>query len=268
MNILNRIKLFFLNKSLSSSKEFKGFTIAEVLITLGVIGVIALMLIPIIQKQQEIIYVNTLKNAYTTINEGFRLLMGQEGVTLLTHTSFFLNLPNPATNSTTSAYLNTYIPNIFKAVKTCNVGDNTTCAAVHQMLNYDDTTTNYSYFKFYLNDSVLVKLYTFLPASWGTVNDPSIKMIARLGNLEIDVNGDQGPNIMGRDCFLFAITQSGITPIYSYDYAMYKQASGAATFNATYWQTGDYTVNCSTTVPSYGWGCAARIIENNWVIDY
>lgn len=277
MNFFCRLKKRFFNKSLINYQKYKGFTLAEVLITLGVVGVIALMLIPIIQKQQEIVYVNTLKSAYTTINEGFKLLMGQEGVTSLTDTSFFLNIPNAAgktySSSTTGDYLKAHIYDVFKTVKTCDVNDSTTCAAVHQCLNFDATTTNYSYFKFYLNDSVLVKIAAFPPVapvstSWGIISDPSLKMNAKLGNLEIDVNGDGGPNVMGRDCFIFVISQDGIVPMGSYDYAMYKQALGTATFNATYWQTANETANCSTTVSSYGWSCAARIIESNWVMDY
>lgn len=48
-----------------------GFTLAEVLITLGVIGIVAAMTFPsLIGKWQKLVTVNKLKNAYSLINQG------------------------------------------------------------------------------------------------------------------------------------------------------------------------------------------------------
>lgn len=67
------IKKFF-NKNLSKSRRHKAFTLAEVLITLGIIGVVASLTIPTLynnfQKQATI---TKLKNAYTTLYQAIRL---------------------------------------------------------------------------------------------------------------------------------------------------------------------------------------------------
>ena len=49
-----------------------GFTLAEVLITLGIIGVVAAITLPtVIQNYQKQVLVTQLKKMYATWNEGF-----------------------------------------------------------------------------------------------------------------------------------------------------------------------------------------------------
>ena len=52
---------------------------AEVLITLGVIGVVAALTMPsLIANYQKKVWVNQLKKTYATLNEGFRQIMAKE----------------------------------------------------------------------------------------------------------------------------------------------------------------------------------------------
>ena len=61
-------------------KKF-GFTLAEVLITLGVIGVVAAITLPILTKNyQKHVWVNQLKANYSIINQGFAKIMADDGV--------------------------------------------------------------------------------------------------------------------------------------------------------------------------------------------
>ena len=54
--------------NLSSLKPFYGFTLAEVLITLGIIGIVASMTLPaLVNKYQEKVIVNKLKRTYSEI---------------------------------------------------------------------------------------------------------------------------------------------------------------------------------------------------------
>jgi len=71
--ILNkkRISIFF-NKNLGKSQCYTAFTLAEVLITLGIIGVVAAMTIPtLINTTQEIEYKTAYKAAYSDISQAF-----------------------------------------------------------------------------------------------------------------------------------------------------------------------------------------------------
>ena len=58
----------------------KAFTLAEVLITLGIVGIVAAMTIPaLIGKHKKIETVTKLKTAYATINNAFKLAVANYG---------------------------------------------------------------------------------------------------------------------------------------------------------------------------------------------
>lgn len=58
----------------------KGFTLAEVLITLGVIGIVAAMTLPaLIQKYQKMVVENQLKVVYSLITNAFKLAEAEYG---------------------------------------------------------------------------------------------------------------------------------------------------------------------------------------------
>lgn len=63
------------------NKNKFGFTLAEVLITLGIIGVVAAMTLPtLIKNYQKQVWVNQLKKAYSTLGNAFNKMAADEGV--------------------------------------------------------------------------------------------------------------------------------------------------------------------------------------------
>lgn len=61
-------------------KKKLGFTLAEVLITLGVIGIVAAITIPgLIGKFNRIVTENRLRAFYSTISQGFRMYKAENG---------------------------------------------------------------------------------------------------------------------------------------------------------------------------------------------
>ena len=59
----------------------QGFTLAEVLITLGIIGVIAAMVLPtLIQKYQKLVVETQLKVAYSLITNAFKFAEAENGI--------------------------------------------------------------------------------------------------------------------------------------------------------------------------------------------
>lgn len=59
-----------------------GFTLAEVLITLGIIGIVAAMTLPgLINKYEKNVTVNVLKKKYTNFNEALNMLKADKDVT-------------------------------------------------------------------------------------------------------------------------------------------------------------------------------------------
>lgn len=60
----------------------KAFTLAEVLITLGVIGVVAAITLPtLIQQYNKVVWVNQLKKSVSMLEQGFQKAMADDGVT-------------------------------------------------------------------------------------------------------------------------------------------------------------------------------------------
>lgn len=71
-------------------KGFWAFTLAEVLITLGIIGVVAAMTLPtLIQKHQRLVLETQLKKTYTTLSQGIQKAMADDGVTSFFDTELF-----------------------------------------------------------------------------------------------------------------------------------------------------------------------------------
>ncbi len=58
----------------------KGFTLAEVLITLGIIGVVAALTLPsLVAKYKEKQYVTALKKAVSILDNAYRLAIFENG---------------------------------------------------------------------------------------------------------------------------------------------------------------------------------------------
>ena len=73
-------------------KKSFGFTLAEVLITLGIIGVVAAMTLPtLIQNYQKKTYIEGLKVGISILEQGFKAAMADDGVDDLADTTLWKN---------------------------------------------------------------------------------------------------------------------------------------------------------------------------------
>ena len=72
------------------TQKKKAFTLAEVLITLGVIGIVAAMTIPVLmQNHQKKVLDTKYKKAISVLANGFKLMMADEDVDDLSSTEYF-----------------------------------------------------------------------------------------------------------------------------------------------------------------------------------
>ena len=89
-----------------------AFTLAEVLITLGIIGVVAAMTLPtLVQNYKKTVYVNQLKKSYSTLEQGFQKMLADEGVEKLSDLSYwgaYSNSWNNSKDTTVSAIDNVF----------------------------------------------------------------------------------------------------------------------------------------------------------------
>lgn len=262
----------------------KAFTLAEVLITLVIIGVIAVLVIPpLVKNYQKTQYVAGLKKACSEFQQGIKLYMADQGTTDLSQTDLFTQDGDTSFQDSTTrqAVWDSVMKKYFKIIRTCNVGD-TSCLMEGTYLNYAAWDPNYEFgwenhnyeYNFFTADGVGFEVS---PDTQGFCTpDPTI-----MGNLQgwcaevyIDINGVKPPNKKGRDYFSFVLGANGNL----------EAAGGMAVAQADddiYWQTGsgeywrnDWPWACgkpgNSVIPDKtdGEDCAARIIENGWQMDY
>ena len=171
-----------------------AFTLAEILITLGIIGVVAAMTIPtLVANYQKKETVTALKKAYSQLSQAVKMSELENG------DKEYWNYDLPA-----ETFMNTYLKPFLKDVEQTNGFD------IHKTINYK-----------YLNgdriteSSVNDKNNSVIKLSDGTIifvdGWSSGENIYR--GILVDTNGFKKPNILGRDLFAFGITPSlGLAP--------------------------------------------------------
>jgi len=235
-----------------------GFTLAEVLITLGIIGVVAALTIPIlIANYQKTQYVTQLKKAYSQFNQALSLFATDQGcIGDLACTNFFEN------GSTTQDFGDEFVK-YFKILKNCELNDSQGCMNDSSHNTFDGSgpisyldQENLMY-KFVIADGTSFEIRTFDSCYAGGLNNLS----QRCGYVYIDVNGPgKGPNCMGRDIFSFEITNGKGPAIYPTGGA----DDSDMMMGSQYWKD---TGSCTESNPN-GNKCAARIIDEGWKMNY
>lgn len=238
----------------------KGFTLAEVLITLAIIGIVAAMTIPtLVANFQKTQYVVGLKKAYAEFNQALLLMTndyncpGDLACTgLLENTGHLLTLMPDA------------IVKYFKVTKNCGLNADQGCMSNHVDFYYDGTANNSNY------DMDAMGWYSFMTAdglsfsiqmidngginlSKGVTND----MRKVHGQIVIDVNGpNKGPNFIGRDIFWFFLTNGHGVKIYP--------VGGADDGWYDTWQNQ----NACQKANRDSHYCTGRIMDEGWQMNY
>lgn len=247
-----------------------GFTLAEVLITLGIIGIVAEMTIPgLVENFQKTMYVSQLKSNYAIFTQGMKQYLIEQNVQSFGDTQLFkgtVDLSNPVK----VALIDDIIKTNFKTVKTCSVGD-TSCTNTYTLLNVEASTNKFDYgHSFCLVNGACYNL-VFSGQCNPDYNFPS-PLKANCAQVTIDVNGKAPPNKIGRDLFYYTMGHEGtLFANHSVPYAKLAVGSSEYLGNEEYWQEiPDYcgTLGSGNITNVFGHGCAARIMEESWQMNY
>ena len=217
-----------------------AFTLAEVLITLGIIGIVAAMTLPaLLQKQQEKVIVNQLKKVDTTIAQAFMLAQSEYGPPEGWDWGASDN-PDNALN-----VLKKYFVPYMKVNRVCPAGGNCIPDVIYKRLN----GTNHANYKstnpaMILNDGTLIAIWIGVLAD-GTLETAS----SVLCYLYVDINGSHLPNQLGKDFFIFAVTPKGTWPV-----GLEGERYGKRNFSNSCLMNRDVYLN--------GIGCTAWVIYN------
>lgn len=189
----------------------KGFTLSEVLLVLSVIGVVAALTIPtLIQKTSKDQYVSQLKKEYSVLSQAFNLLQAENGGSIV---PVFQN-DTPA-NGGNGIALNAFLSKL-NVIKNCGNAMGCWYDKPRYLLDgtlYEatpDTSDNGKNGKAILADGTMINMG--VRSVDCTYNNGSGPFLNTCGYMDVDINGAAGPNVRGRDYFVFFITQSGIYP--------------------------------------------------------
>jgi len=252
----------------------EAFTLAEVLITIGIIGVVAAITIPnLISNYQKRTWTAQLQKSYAVLNQGFRRMLADDNASLLSQTESFASIGGDEINSSNgikykrcSAYYNDFnsenckdfysnLSKYFKIADIRNVNYKSSYLNSKTRLNQD-----YPYTAITLMDGAMIFGHWFYSQPSGSTNN-QMKGYVALFNL--DVNGSKGPNIMGRDLFVFYLGDNGI--VYPYGSMAYSEYVCGNT--NCYWnslgesQNAIWEYSCLNPSDSSGKACTARVLE-------
>lgn len=213
-----------------------AFTLAEVLVTLAVIGVVASLTIPpIVKNTQDAQLKAAFKNNFSTASQAVRAIAADNNGTL--KGSLALLQPDNIVSGW-SPY--------FKHVKTCQYQSGCWHAAndwkeldgdlINSTRDVGFITPNGALLTFSMSNTQCANF------SYGTIQGKGI-----CGYIVIDVNGFKQPNTLGKDIYHMWVQEDRISP---------RGSQGDLYVN--YCQPGVSQTNA-------GYGCAAKVLQN---IDY
>ncbi len=248
-----------------AAKCLKGFTLAEVLVTLGIIGVVSAMTVPtLMQNHQRKTYVTQLHKVYNEFQQASRRQITSRNA---------LNLIESGVRS--DADMGNFLKSQFKVIQDCTGSPSDCFADSYKNMNgaavtaYSDaaapcfvlasgaaicTKYNVSKLLFETGNSSIVN------PSRPSTNPNYIQGL--VGDLIVDINAKKGPNVVGRDIFVAGIYTDG-----SIKTALpgLKLVQPEDEIKTSLQKCQSATALARQSDASY---CFAEIFSNNWEMNY
>lgn len=226
-----------MNKNVRDNYRKCAFTLAEVLITLGIIGVVAALTMPVIQENVEKqVAISRLKKVYSMLAQGIKASEAVNGP--------ISDWPSGRDITDVMEYYNQYWKPYYRNPHMCITAVTCGYSSLHPWTNMNGDVTGWSVqlansrTLFMLQDGTLI----FNPR-----NSFSNGSEAYVNLFYVDINGSKKPNIVGKDVFIFTIADGKVLRPYGYNYTV-AQIDANCTKNSR----GNYN------------SCTAKIIKDGW----
>ncbi len=232
-------------------KKSNAFTLAEVLITLGIIGIVAAMTLPtLIANYQKKVYVNQLKKVVNTTQNACKMALADDEVSDFGNTSLAKALVPP--------FNPTIIKQYFKAIDITTASSSNS----HNHNSYGSSIDTNDFTTLTMPDGSNIYLKTnataYLPdigygnyPGHGYYDDPNSWQYSDATELSVftDINGsNRAPNTIGIDQYAFTLNSNcNIEPIK---------------------EQRECSRDLLTGHGAAAWSCFDYILKNNWEIKY
>ncbi len=217
-------------------KSLYAFTLAEVLVTLGIIGVVSAMTVPtLMQNYQRKSYVTQLHKVYNELSQGLLKYQTDKNA---------INLKEAGL--TNGNAMDAFVKQYFKIVQDCNT--NLSACVADDYKKMDGTAADP------FGDEAKYDFKTYIFA-----NGSLVSLGAYANNMfqvHVDVNGKQGPNILGRDTFAFNVFYNGMIDDGCSQAPCSKEAREE--------MFQQYCISSTST----WFGCFGKILNDNWEMTY
>lgn len=190
----------------------RAFTLAEVLITLVVIGVVAAICVPTIANTHtEKMYVSSLKKNYSVLSNAFKLSKDYD---YNDYNDWAHDDGNQEAIWQNYKYLKKYL----HVLRECNneegcwAGEISKAPTGENAMSATTKGIGGSIVIFTLNDGTNVCMDYWNQSDTIRNFGVSQDLLSYPLSVWVDVNGDKKPNMLGRDTFAFILTKNGLVP--------------------------------------------------------
>ena len=235
-----------MNRKKSFKGRKKGFTLAEMLIVLAIVGIVAAITVPlVISKANNAKFISALQKASNTLTNVVNT--AQSDVKM---ESWEFNFP-------TETLVNTYILPYLNIAKNCGMGTGGGCFANNYEFKDGTQDTDYDnssdYYKFITGDGISIAIKGIQGCTTG---NPSVCI-----EYIVDVNGMDPPNKWGKDVHSFQ-TLANLNAVVPYGtFNQYNELTKKWEFE----EPETITQNC---IEGDGKYCTIKIINDGWQINY
>jgi prepilin-type N-terminal cleavage/methylation domain-containing protein len=227
----------------------KAFTLAEVLVTLGIVGIVSAMTVPALtQNWQRRAYVTQLHKVYNEFQQAFKDEMADKHASNLNEVFITIQEHSYGANGHERDFLFDH----FKVVKNC-AGDPTDgCFSPrYKTINGTVGVFNPSGHAVTIAGGAALALDIY----------HSMSDHARMGTVTVDINGTKGPNVVGRDLFVMFVYPDGKLDTVG--------NPAVRNGNATQARENNFNNNCRVQLNTDGAvACFGKILNDNWEMNY
>lgn len=279
----------------------KAFTLAEVLTTLLLIGIVAAFTIPVFMTEfQKNKWTVTFKRTFAeTFNALGRVALDEDCAKSLTCTHIFEGSQAESTDElgnalikalATSRVCGRFDDGCFSHKVRIGLTSGTEESLMETMASDVSFTADKPFYTFVTQRGVSYAVFSF-----GThcLNDTTMReineqyinyyvlhpeqdgnqMLSLCGFVIMDVNGSQKPNVWGRDVFGVWLTDRSVLGVYPFGGDNDARFNVDGNYKTVDSQTNEPVIqagngHCGTQAGQDTRGCAARIIKDGWVMKY